>query len=228
MVTIYKKDDKRVLVGMVEQVRYAEKNGERLAIVRLTDRNDDKIDIFFKNDLSAPENPKKLADRVEKAKVEAGKWLAVLVFMKSDDAATATGVDFKYTGVWSFDQGQDAEGNDRPRATVIAGYSTSPTRVNEGLFRVSMAEKTYDSATQTEGTKWYSIAFFDDDRELLAKKTEKLLTAPGRKSVPCAIRCSAVRETTKGNRTYYNLTGYHVETMYSSEAANETENTEAA
>jgi len=228
MVTLYKKDEKRVLVGMVEQVRYTEKNGERLAIVRLADRNGDKVDIFFKNDLSAPENPKKLADRIEKAKVEAGKWLAFLVFMKNDDDATATGVDFKYAGVWSFDQGQDAEGKDRPRATVIVGYSARPTRVKDGVFRVSMAEETYDSATQTKGTKWYSIVFFDDDRELLAKKTEKLLTVSGRKSVPCAIRCSAVREVVKEDRTFYDLTGYHVETMYSAEAASEAKEEKAA
>lgn len=223
MVNLYKKDNLQVLVGRVDQdVRYTEKDGARLAIVRLADRKGDKVDIFFKNDMSTPENPKKLADRVEKAKVEAGKWLSVLVLME-DGSSTASGLDFKYQGIWSFDQGKDEQGNDKPRANIAVGYAASPTRVNEGLFRISMAERTYDKETKTEGTRWYSIAFFDDDRDLTAKKAEKLLSVPGRKSVPCAIRCSGVRETVKqtekGEKTFFDLTGYRIESMMDKEAA---------
>ena len=219
MITMYKKDNLRVLVGRVDQdVRFTEKNGERMAIVRLTDRTGDKVDIFFKNDMSAPENPKKLADRVEKAKVEAGKWLSVLVIME-ENSPTASGLDFKYQGIWTFNQGQDEHGNDKPQVNIAVGYSTSPTRVSEDIFRVSMAERTYDRETAQEGTKWYSIAFFNDDKDLNAKKAENLLSLQGHKSVPCAIRCSSVRETEKGGKTYYNLTGYRIERMMNNEVA---------
>jgi hypothetical protein len=174
------------------------------------------VDIFFKNDTSSPEMPRKLADRVEKAKVDTGKWLSMLVIME-DEAPTASGLDFKYQGIWSFANGQDENGNDKPKTTIAVGYATSPTRVNAELFRVSMAERTYDRETKEEGTKWYSIAFFDDDRDLTAKKAERLLSVPGQKSVLCAIRCSGVRETEKetktGKQTFYDLTGYRIECM---------------
>ena len=213
MITMYRKDNLRVLVGRVDQVKFAEKDGERLAIVRLSDRKGDKVDIFFKNDMSTPENPRKMADRIEKAKVDAGKWLSILVLME-DGSPTASGLDFKYQGLWSFDEGKDDQGADKPRATVAVGYSTSPSRVSEDFFRVSMAEKIYDKETKTEDTRWYSIGFFDDDKDLTAKKAEKLLSLQGdQKSIPCAIRCSAVREKEKDGKIFFNLTGYQIERM---------------
>ena len=217
MINMYKKDNLQVLVGRVDQVRFEEKDDTRQAVVRLVDRKGDKVDVYFKNDLSSPENPKKLADRIEKAKVEAGKWLTMLVLME-DKSTYATGLDFKYQGIWTFDQ--DKDDNGKPKVNIAVGYATSPTRVNENLFRVSMAERTYDKETKEEGTRWYSIAFFDDDRDLTAKKAENLLGVKDRKSTLCAIRCSAVREVESDNgNTYYNLTGYRIESMIDKEAA---------
>ena len=218
MINLYKKDKLQLLVGRVESVRFTEKDGEQLAIVRLVDRTDDKVDIYFRNDMSAPENPKKMADRIEKAKVDTGKWLSVLVLM-DEGSSNASGLDFKYKGLWTFDQGKDEAGNDKPKLNVAVGYSARPTRVSNDLFRVSMAEEIYNRDTKKEETRWYSIAFFDDDKSLMAKTAEKLLSVQGRKSVPCAIRCSSVRETEKDGTTFYNLTGYRVERMMDIETA---------
>ena len=222
MITLYKKDNLRLLIGRVDQdVKFTEKNGERLAIVRLADRKGDKVDIFFKNDMSAPENPRKMADRIEKAKVEPGKWLSILVLME-DGSPTASGLDFRYQGIWTFDQGQDENGEDKPKVNIAVGYATSPTKVKDGIFRVSMAERTYDKETETEGTRWYSIAFFDDDRDLTAKRAEKLLSVTDtQKSVLCAIRCSSIREVEKDGNVYNNLTGYRIECMSDLETAEE-------
>jgi len=224
MKELYRKDNLRLLVGCVAQdVRFTEKNGERMAVVRLADSDGDKVDVFFKNDMSVPERPKKMADRIENAKVGKDKWLSVLVKME-DGAPTASGLNFKYDGIWTFDQGKNENGEDRPKANVIVGYSTRPERVSESLFRVSMAERTYDRDTKTKGTRWYSIAFFDDEKNLNAKNAEKLLSLPeGQNSILCAIRCSSVREnvveTKEGEKTFYNLTGYQIERMLSDEAA---------
>ncbi|MDR0287807.1 MAG: hypothetical protein LBI03_08935 [Clostridiales bacterium] len=220
MINLYEKDSMKLLVGRVDQdVRFTEKDGERMAIVRLVDRLGDKVDIFFKNDMSTPENPKKLADRIENAKVEAGKWLSILVLMETG-SPTASGLDFKYQGLWTFSQGKDEQGNEKPKLNIIVGYSASPTRVSEDMFRVSMAEKIYDKETKKEDTRWYSIGFFDDDKDLTAKKAEKLLSLQGeQKSIPCAIRCSSVREKEKDGKVFYNLTGYRIERMMDNETA---------
>jgi len=229
MVTLYQKNNMRLLVGRVgKDVTFTEKDGERLAIVRLVDRIGDKVDIFFKNDTSHPEHLKKHADRVEKAKVEAGKWLAVLVLMDEKNSSSATGLDFKYQGIWTFDQGTDDLGVNKPPVTIAVGYAASPKRISQDLFRVSMAERTYDRDTGEVGERWYSISFFDDDRNLNAKKAETLLSVPGRKSVPCAIRCSPVRVNVKDEKTFYNLTGYQIETMMDKPAAVEAPETIAA
>ena len=214
MVSMYKKDKLRLLVGMVEQVRFEDAdNGARTAVVRLKDKNADRVDIYFKNDLSSPENPKKLADRVELAKVEAGKWLSILVLMESDTAATATGLDFKYKGRWHFKLDEGKEAN------VMVGYSIRPERVKSDLFKISMAEDIYNKDTKASEPKWYRISFFDDDKSLLSKKAETLLAVEGKKSVLCAIRCSAIKDTEVDGKVYHNMTGYRVETMVSAEAA---------
>ena len=222
MISLYKDGNKKLLIGRVDQdVKFIDKDGVRMAIVQLKDRNGDQVDIFFKNDLSNPENPRKLADRIEKAQVGAGKWLSVLVLME-DDSPTASGLGFKYKGIWTFDQGQDENGEDKPKVNIAVGYATSPTKVKDGIFRVSMAERTYDKETKTEGTRWYSIAFFDDDRDLTAKRAEKLLSVTDtQKSVLCAIRCSSVREVEKDGNVYNNLTGYRIECMSDLETAEE-------
>ena len=210
MITMYSKDNLRLIVGRVcQDVRFDDKDGSKIAVVRLEDRNGDKVDVYFKNDPSATN--KMLADRIEKAKVAEGKWLSMLVLMKDTDAATATGLDFKYSGIWHFKNTEGKETN------IMVGYSTRPERLKDDLFRVSMAEDIYnDGATET---RWFSVSFFDDERTLHSKIAERQLAVEGRKSVPCAIRCSAIKEKESNGNTYYNLTGYKVEAMYTAEAA---------
>ncbi|MDR0287287.1 MAG: hypothetical protein LBI03_06250 [Clostridiales bacterium] len=217
MINLYKKDKLQVLVGRVESVNFIE-NGDRTAVVRLVDRTGDKVDIYFKNDKSTPENPKMLADRIESAKVSEGKWLTVKVMM-DDKATKATGLEFKYHGLWTFDQSKDEEGSEKPKVNIAVGYSAKPKRVNDDLFKVSMAEKVYDKTTEQEDTRWFSISFFNDEKELMAKMAENMLSLSGeQKSVPCAIRCSSLKEKEKDGKTYYNLTGYRIELMVDNEA----------
>lgn len=209
MITLYQKDNLRLLVGKVSlEPTYSDRDGNRVAKVRLEDRNGDKVDIYFKNDPSAN---KLLADRVEKAKVTAGKWLSVLVSMKEDNSPSATGIEFKYGGLWTFKGEEDKETN------IIVGHSIRPERANTELFKVSMAADVYSGGANE--TRWYGISFFDDDKTLFSKVAEKALSIEGRKSVPCAIRCSKLKTTESNGKTYYNLVGYRVEPMYSQQAA---------
>ena len=208
MITLYQKDNLRLLVGKVAQEpRFTDRDGSRVATVRIEDRNGDKVDIYFKNDPSAG---KYLADRVEKAKISADKWLSVLVAMKDDNSATATGIEFKYAGVWTF------KGDENKETNIMVGYSIRPERSREDIFKVSMAADIYNGG-KTE-TRWYGISFFDDEKTLFSKIAEKALSIEGRKSVPCAIRCSKLKTSEKDGRTYFNLVGYRVEPMYSQQA----------
>lgn len=209
MITLYQKDHLRLLVGkVVQEPRYTDYDGSRVAIVRFEDRNGDKVDIYFKNDPSAG---KLLADRVEKAKIAANKWLSVLVAMKEDNSVTATGIEFKYAGLWTFKGEEDKEIN------IMVGYSIRPERFRSDLFKVSMAADIYEGGNKE--TRWYSISFFDDEKILFSKIAEKKLSIEGKKSVPCAIRCSKLHTTVKKGRTYFNLVGYRVEPMYMETAA---------
>lgn len=210
MITLYKKDSMRLLVGkVVQDPRFDDKDGSRVAIVRLEDRCGEKVDIHFKNDPSA--NNKMLADRVEKAKIAEGKWLSVLVLMRDAKDATATGLDFKFVGLWTFKEEEEKEIN------IMVGHSIRPERARSDLFRVTMAAEHYESG-KTE-TRWFGISFFDDERALYSKMAEKVLAIEGRKSVPCAIRCSKLKTNTSNDKTYYNLVGYRVEPMYLQEQA---------
>lgn len=209
MVTLYQKDNLRLLVGKVAMnPTFSERDGARVAKVRLEDKNGDKVDIYFKNDPSAG---KMLADRVEKAKLAADKWISVLVSMKEDNSPNATGIEFKYAGLWTFKGDEDKETN------IIVGHSIRPERANTELFKVSMAADFYKSGA-TE-TRWYGISFFDDEKTLFSKIAERALNIEGRKSVPCAIRCSKLKTTESNGKTYYNLVGYRVEPMYAQQAA---------
>lgn len=209
MITLYQKDNLRLLVGKVAlEPNFSDRDGTRVAQVRLEDRNGDKVDIYFKNDPSAG---KMLADRVERAKIAAGKWLSVLVSMKEDNSATATGIEFKYAGLWNFKGEEDKETN------IIVGHSIRPERAKPELFKVSMAADIYEGGANQ--TRWYGISFFDDEKTLFSKVAERVLSVEGRKSVPCAIRCSKLKTSESNGKTYYNLVGYRVEPMYSQQAA---------
>lgn len=209
MITLYQKDNLRLLVGKVAlEPNFSDRDGNRVAKVRLEDRNGDKVDIYFKNDPSAG---KMLADRVERAKIAAGKWISVLVSMKEDNSASATGIEFKYAGLWNFKGDEDKETN------IIVGHSIRPERAKPELFKVSMAADIYEGGANQ--TRWYGISFFDDEKTLFSKVAERVLAVEGRKSVPCAIRCSKLKTSESNGKTYYNLVGYRVEPMYSQQAA---------
>lgn len=208
MITMYQKESLHLLVGRVAQeVRFDDRDGTRVAVVRLEDRNGDKVDIFFKNDPSA--SNKMLADRIEKAKVAEGRWLSVLVLMKESNSPNATGLDFKYAGIWKFEK-------DGKETNIMVGHSFRPERPKANLFKVSMAAEHYKDG-QSE-TRWYGISFFDDEKALYSKIAEQALNIEGKKSVPCAIRCSAVKENESNGKTYFNLVGYKIEPMYSQAA----------
>lgn len=84
--------------GMVS--RYAEGTGSALGKV-VNIRLDDGIDIAFWN---SEDKTKKLADRIKAAHVKVGSFISVLVTFKDDECKKATAINFKYNGVWTFNE----------------------------------------------------------------------------------------------------------------------------
>lgn len=202
MRAIYQQDNLFLYAGVVtKDVRIVTKNDVTFAVVALKDRNEDTIDIFFKNS-----EDKRLADRIKKAKVQTGSYISVLT-VGEKDAKTATGLDFKYSGIWKF-KGQDGKKN----STVIHGMACSGREVDKNTFSVSVPIKYVENGE--ESTRWYEITFYnsDDGEYRNADIAKKLLS----EKTTCCIRGGEVKEkTVKGKdgkmKTYYNIIGFGID-----------------
>ena len=138
---------------------------------------DAKMDIAFWND---EEGKKNLADRIQKAKVAPGAFITALVVPKGEDKAN--GVNFKYSGVWTFPPNDDSPYETNVVVGVIASMDEDP----EGRFvRVSIPV-----AKDKDTTEWHTVVFWNNDKGALADRAKVCLKprADGRK-VRAVIVC---------------------------------------
>lgn len=132
---------------------------------------DKELDIAFWNDA---DNNRMLADRITKAKVGVGSFITALVVPK-EDGKNAVGVNFKYSGVWTFAPSED----NAYETNVIVGTIASMDEDPDGQYvRVSIPV-TKDKDT----TEWHKITFWNNEKGNLADRAKTCLKprADGRK-----------------------------------------------
>ena len=135
------------------------------------------LDIAFWN---SEENDRMLADRVIKAGVGVGSFITALVMMKEDNKAT--GLNFKYSGIWKFPATED-----KKELNVLVGTVTSLDEDPEGRFvKVSIPV----SAGKDKETEWHKITFWNSEKAAMADRAKLCLKprADGRK-VRAVIVC---------------------------------------
>lgn len=135
------------------------------------------IDVAFWN---SEENDRMLADRVIKAGVGVGSFITALVMMKEDNKAT--GLNFKYGGIWKFPA---ADG--RKELNVIVGTVSALDEDAEGRFVKASVPVSLGKDKETE---WHKITFWNSEKAAMADRAKICLKprADGRK-VRAVIVC---------------------------------------
>ena len=157
-----KSGNQKVAVGTVKEVKEISPDK---TIVKLKDWKDNELSIWFNN--KPGEAPgRQMADRVKKAKVKEGSFLACLI-LKTEEQKDATGIGFQYSGVFNLkeykEDGTEAEVN------VFIGLGCRPRKIKDGIYGISMPVR-----NRFGETDWYGISFFDGEKVKLAKNAEKL------------------------------------------------------
>ena len=189
----------KVAVGTVTKINTITKDGVEKTVVTLEDWNKEQLSIWFNNKPGEAAN-KQMSDRVVKAKVKENTFLACLV-LKNEDQKDATGLGFQYKGIITVTD-YTSDGNES-EINVIIGPGCRPREIKEGIYSISMP------VGNKEGdTDWYSVSFFDSDKNNLATNAKKLFNGERRY---CAVRCGKVKENEVNGNVYKNLTGYYLQ-----------------
>lgn len=153
---IYENGKKKIVVGTVESVVPVTFKGETKTAVKVVDRAGETVTVLFSGTM---------VDRVEKAKMREGAFVSILCEMVTKDAGN--GLEFKYKGWWYL----DSEYNGTPtKVNIFMSTITSPKRISEKCFEVSMPIDKYNKETKSNETQWVHIRFAKN-----ADLAEKLL-----------------------------------------------------
>jgi hypothetical protein len=117
---------------------------------------------FFNNDTV------KMRDRIEKAKVEAGKVISATIYEKD---GKVYGNNFKYSGV--YDYLDDRNNHIYVIHGVVCNPTTMTTESGKKLTRVSMP---MERKSKDEETEWATITFWNTDKANTADSAEKIFT----------------------------------------------------
>lgn len=200
MYKVFQKDSTKLYVGVVakEPKRY-EKDGVLTMIVTLRDFSGNEIDIFFKNNPGSNRMMMR-ADRIINAKVTEGVYLSVLAKCDDPEEKRATGIDFKYRGIWSL-----MGVGERP-TTVLMGVGCKPRKPKTGMFSITIPVDEFKDGNKT--TKWVEVTFFDSERGQNAAQAEKVFAGKD-KAFVVAVGGSIQERDFNGN-TYHNMVGYRL------------------
>lgn len=215
MEKLYEKDDLKLFAGVVKEgPKVIQKDGKKSCSILLEDRHGETIRIYFNNNPDDNSKKAQMSDRAE-AGIKVNHFLTVYAVQK-EGKTTATGLDFKYQGLWRFKH-TDESGAEK-EICVICGLAIHPKQVKEGIFSVSIPVEVWNKDTKSTDTIWYNVGFVDskDTKTKMATIAEKVFTED---KTTCAIRCGAetIREgkDKDGNpQKYYNLWGYKIEAVY--------------
>ena len=188
---IYENGKKKLVCGTVSSVMPVTVGGQTKTAVKVVDRQGDEVTVIFSD---------KLVERVEKAKVREGVFITILCEMVTENAGN--GLEFKFKGWWYL----DSEYNGKPtHANIFVGTITSPKRVSEKCFSVTMPIDSWNKETKTNDTVWQNIRFVNKNADF----AEKLLGSGNHYG---AIVCGDRQSTKAANgNTYYHFFGGKVE-----------------
>lgn len=153
-----KKTNKKLIVGTIEDVRTVNFQQSERMVATVVDRDNKKVSVVFKDDLKR---------QAEAANITKGVWFTVLVDFMTEDAGNA--LEFKYKGWWFLDA---ESSNGKPvKTNVFVGSITSPKKVSDKCFIVSIPLDVYDKETKLLKTEWKLVKFVNSQ----AAFAEKLL-----------------------------------------------------
>ncbi len=179
-----------VVVGTVESVVPVTFNGETKTAVKIVDRAGEKVTVLFSGTLM---------ERVEKAKLREGAFVAILCEMVTENAGN--GLDFKYKGWWCL----DSEYEGKPtKVNIFVGTITSPKKKSEKCFEVSMPIDVYNKEKKENETRWMNIRLVNKNADF----AEKLL---GKGNHFGVISCSSRQMSEYNGKTKYYFYGNSVE-----------------
>lgn len=175
----FQQGEKVWLTGNVVAIREGTGDGEgRVINVKLegTQWNKDKkkeetrkIDVAFWN--TDKEGGAQMRDRVLKAKVREGSFLAIVGFLK-EDGKTAHGLDFMYRGRYLINRESEGKKNLNLFVGTVAQLYDNGNRAN-----ISLPTDEWNKETQERETVWNSITFWNNEEgQQLADNAKKILT----------------------------------------------------
>lgn len=160
MYTAYVKDTLKLYIGIVEgnPVKENTDDAVRTTII-LRDFRGDKVKISFKNGKHGAPRYEMLADRIINAGVKDGALLSVLAYCRDESKDIATGLNFKYQGLWTF------KGDEKTRpVSVLIGRACNP---REGIsakgknpyFSFGIPVTEWKNGANV--TRWINVVFMD-------------------------------------------------------------------
>lgn len=182
----------RLIVGTVESVSAVTFKGENRLAVKVVDRNGETACVLFGGGLK---------NQAEKANIAKGVWITVLALYLTPDGYAGKVLDFKYKGWWFLDSEHNGK---KTKTNIFVGPITSPKKVSDKCFMVSMPLDVYDKTTRSVETVWKTIKFVNDQ----APFAEKLL---GRGTHYGAIVCGERFSSEYNGKTEYYYFGNKVE-----------------
>lgn len=205
MYSAYVKDNLKLFVGVVagEPKRW-ERDGRVAMVVTLKDYQGEFINIYFNNgEPGSPRNEMR-ADRIVNARVSDGAFLTVLAKCTDPEEKTATGLDFKYRGMWTFEKD-----GVRP-TTVLMGVACRPRSPKDNMFVITIPVESMVNGTKS--TTWYDVTFFDS--EYNGKKRENAKTArrilQGSEKATVVVIGGAVNEREYNGDIYHGMIAYRI------------------
>lgn len=159
------------------------------------------LDIAFWN---SEDGQKLLADRVIKANVGVGSFITALVTIK-DDGKSANGINFKYSGIWTF-PARDGQKELNVLVGTVASMDVDP---ENRFVKVSIPV-----STAKDVTEWQRITFWNSEKAAMADRAKKCLSPSSSGRKPRAIIVCGEREEYNGKP---NFTGFRFELIPNTE-----------
>lgn len=166
-----------------------------------------KIDVAFWN--SDKEGGAQLCDRIIKAKVDVGSFIAIRGFMGADEKVRA--FDFGYQAKWTIKR----ELENKKDLTFFMGTAI-PSKFNtEGRYSISIPTEEWNSEIGDRVTVWNNITFWDNEDRNRAENAQKVLSpyANGKYKQAVVIASEAKPYIDKNGEERVSYNGYNFDVI---------------
>lgn len=180
-------ENKKLVVGKVTDVDFSEKVANVTIEGSVWNKETQTEDLesltiaFYNNDKV------KMRDFVEKAKVEEGKVISVMIYEKD---GKITGNSFKYNGVWEYTTPTGKQNYVFHGVVVNPTVGTTPTGKDYTKFSMAM------NPVKDEETQWANITCWNNENNTLADRARKSFADHADQKKKAIVVC--------GNETEYN------------------------